>query len=160
MGIQLQRNGMIALVISGLGVLGSTAAIAQTANFSPLLLSSHQPRATTTGTTAAIFSMTNTAMRDQQGVICVGFADTSPSHILTLQDAMSQLTIQVNSGGNDTTLLLQGPTDDLVHCGEDTSRRNLDAQIQAQNLPAGTYRLWVGSHVQGQRINYSLSVGP
>ncbi len=158
-GIHYQHYRMMALVITGLGGLGATA-FAQTANFNPITLSSGQPSATVSGTTAGIFSVAHIAMRDQQGVICVGFADASPSHILTLQHPVTQLTIQVNSGGDDTTLFLQGPTDSRVHCGEDISRRNLDAHIQAQNLPAGTYRLWVGSHNQGQRINYSLSVGP
>ncbi|QQE65035.1 hypothetical protein GFS31_17200 [Leptolyngbya sp. BL0902] len=160
MGILRQRYGVVALALLALGGLGSAAALAQTANFAPITLSSGQPTATVSGTTAGIFSVGNLAMRDQRGTICVGFADASPSHILTLQDPMAQITLQVNSGGSDTTLLLQGPTDSLIRCGEDSGRRNLDDRIQAQNLPAGTYRIWVGSHDQGQRINYSLTVGP
>ncbi len=159
MGIQYQRYGFPAFILLALGGFGS-AALAQTANFAPITLSNSQPTATVTGTTAGIFALANVAMRDHQGTICTGFADTNPDHILTLQEPMARLTIQVNSGGNDTTLLLQGPNDAMVRCGEDISRRDPDAQIQAQDLPAGTYRLWVGSHNQGQRLNYSLLVGP
>ena len=159
MGIRHQRYGVVALAFLALGGFG-TAALAQAANFAPLSLSVTQPTATVNGVTAGIFALANVAMRDHRGTICTGFADATPDHILTLQDPMAQITLQVNSGGNDTTLLLQGPNDSLVHCGEDISRRNPDAQIQAQDLPAGTYRLWVGSHNQGQRINYSLTVSP
>jgi hypothetical protein len=150
----------MALALLALGGLGATAALAQTANFAPITLSASQPTATVNGVTAGIFSMANVAMRDQRGIICTGFADTNPDHILTLQEPISQLTLQVNSDGNDTTLLLQGPSEDLVYCGEDISRRNPDAQIQAQNLPAGTYQIWVGAHSQGQRLNYSLTASP
>lgn len=159
MGILHQRYGVVTLALLALGSLGA-AAVAQTANFAPITLSRGQSSVTVSGTTAGIFSMANLAMRDQRGTICVGFADASPSHVLTLQDPMAQITLQVNSGGSDTTLLLQGPTEGFIHCGEDVGRRNLDDRIQAQNLPAGTYRLWVGSHSHGQRINYSLTVGP
>ncbi|MBD2426196.1 hypothetical protein [Phormidium sp. FACHB-1136] len=159
MGIRHQQYGFVALTLLALGSVG-TAALAQAANFASISLSTNQPTATVNGTTAGIFALSNIAMRDHQGLICTGFADTAPDHILTLQDPMAQLTLQVNSGGDDTTLLMQGPNDSLVHCGEDISRRNPDAQIQAQDLPAGTYRLWVGSHNQGQRINYSLTVSP
>lgn len=159
MGILHPRYGFVALAVLSLGSLGAVA-LAQAASHAPMTLSSSQPSSTVNGVTSGIFSLSNLAMRDHRGVICAGFADTPPNHVLTLQDPMAQLTLQVNSGGNDTTLLLQGPDDSLVHCGEDISRRNADAQIQAQNLPAGTYRLWVGSHNQGQRITYSLTANP
>jgi hypothetical protein len=32
--------------------------------------------------------------------------------------------------------------------------------VQDQGWSAGTYRIWVGSHIQGQRYDYSLTVGP
>jgi hypothetical protein len=79
---------------------------------------------------------------------------------MVLQQDFASLTLQVNSGSNDTNLLIQGPDDGTVRCGEDTDRRNPDARIQAQNWSAGTYRIWVGAHDQGQRYNYTLSVSP
>lgn len=160
MAFQHHHYGYMALALLAAGGMGATAALAQTANFAPMALSASQSTATADGVTAGIFSMANVAMRDQRGTICTGFADTNPNHILTLEEPVSQLTLQVNSGGNDTTLLLQGPSRDLVYCGEDMGRRNPDAQIQAQNLPAGTYQIWVGSHSQGQRLNYSLTANP
>ncbi|NER83233.1 MAG: hypothetical protein F6K42_27510, partial [Leptolyngbya sp. SIO1D8] len=58
----------------------------------------------------------------------------------------------------DTTLLIQGPNDNTVHCGQDISRRDLDAEITYQGLTAGTYRVWVGAHDQGGRFDYTLTV--
>jgi hypothetical protein len=112
------------------------------------------------GVTAGLFSLANLAVRDHQGLICTGFADVNPDHILTIQEPLAQLTLQVDSGGNDTTLLVQGPTPDQVRCGEDIDRRNPDAKIQDQNWPAGTYQIWVGAHNQGQRHNYVLTATP
>jgi hypothetical protein len=103
--------------------------------------------------------MANLAARDHRGLICTGFADTNPDYVLTLQDSFEQLTIRVDSGGNDTTLLVKGPND-VVRCGEDVDRRNLDAQIQDGGWGPGTYSIWVGAHNQGQRYTYSLIVSP
>jgi hypothetical protein len=80
-----------------------------------------------------------------------------PDHILTLQSDFPSLTITVDSG-EDTTLLVQGPNDNSIRCGQDISRSNLDAQVVDSNWQAGTYRIWVGAHEQGQRFSYSLTV--
>lgn len=145
-------------VLAGAG--GLVPALAQSSRSGDFTLSQANPSATVRGTTAGIFSVSNVAVRDRNGIICTGFADSTPDHVFTLESPVAQLTLQVDSGGNDTTLLVQGPTNDVVRCGEDTSRRNPDARIQDQNWPAGTYRVWVGAHNQGQRYNYSLTVSP
>ncbi len=142
----------------GIGGLGS--ALAQTANFDSLVLSQRQSEASAAGFTTGFFAISNIAPRDRHGNVCVGFADTNPDHILTLEQNFSTLTIKVNSGGNDTTLLIQGPNGQDVRCGEDINRRNLDAQVVDENWPAGTYQIWVGAHHQGQRYQYSINVTP
>lgn len=155
-----QRYVTVALALLAAGIGGAGTALAQAANYAPITLSANPATATVTGVTAGIFSLANIAMRDQRSLICAGFADATPDHILTLTEPLSQITLQVDSGGHDTSLLLQGPGNGQVYCDEDISRRNPDAQIQAENLPAGTYRLWVGSQDHGERINYSLIVTP
>ncbi|NJL46447.1 MAG: hypothetical protein HC929_01630 [Leptolyngbyaceae cyanobacterium SM2_5_2] len=122
-------------------------------------LSQANPTATVGGTTVGMFPLSNLASRDHRGLICTGFADTNPDHVLTLQEPFQQLTIRVDSGGNDTTLLVRGPND-VVRCGEDVDRRNPDAQIQDGDWAPGTYSIWVGAHIQGQRHPYSLIIGP
>jgi hypothetical protein len=143
-----------------LGLASLQPALAQAVNFETLVVSQTQTRASANGFTAGFFAMSNITSRDRHGNVCVGFADTNPDHILTLEEDFSALTVAVNSGGNDTTLLIQGPSDNTVRCGEDTSRTNPDALIADEDWTAGTYRIWVGAHHQGQRYNYTISVHP
>lgn len=157
------RDRTIALVAGlGLGLMGALPSLAQQVNFGSFELSGANPTATVSGFTNGIVALSNLTAtgRDRKGNICVGFADTSPDHIMVLQQDFDSLTLQVNSGGNDTTLLVQGPDNDTVRCGEDIDRRNPDARVQDQAWAAGTYRIYVGSHNHGQRYNYSLTVGP
>lgn len=139
-------------------LLWGTSAIAQNANFEGITLSAYPPStASVEGRTVGAFSLANIANRDPAGNPCTGFADPNPDHILTLESDFPSLTVSVDSG-EDTTLLIQGPNDNSVYCGQDISRSNLDAQIVLNDLQAGTYRIWVGAHDQGQRFDYTLSV--
>lgn len=160
MAINNQQRGALALA-AGLatGLLAVLPSLAQQANFESLTLSGATPTASVSGFTNGISALSSIAGRDRNGTICAGFADTAPDHIMVLQQDFATLTLQVNSGGNDTSLLIQGP-DGTVRCGGDTDRRNPDARVQDQNWPAGTYSVWVGSHQQGQRYNYALSATP
>ncbi|MGB3202620.1 MAG: hypothetical protein WBA99_17065 [Nodosilinea sp.] len=158
--MKTQQRRTIALVASlAMGTVVALPTLAQQANFESFTLSESTPTASVSGFTNGISALSNLAGRDRNGTICTGFADTNPDHTMVLQQDIAALTLQVNSGGNDTSLLVQGP-DGTVRCGEDTDRRNPDAYIQDQNWSAGTYRIWVGSHNQGQRYSYSLSVSP
>ncbi|WP_081972552.1 hypothetical protein [Leptolyngbya sp. KIOST-1] len=160
MAIKQQQWGAMGLV-AGL-VMGAVAALptlAQSANFESFTLDEATPNASVSGVTNGIFALSNISGRDRTGNICTGFADTNPDHIMVLQQDLAALTLQVNSGSNDTSLLVQGP-DGSVRCGQDTGRRNPDARIQDQSWAAGTYRVWVGSHHHGQRYSYSLNVSP
>lgn len=147
------------LLWGGLAVLASVApAIAQSANFDGITLSTYPPStAEVTGRTVGTYALGNIAGRDRDGKPCTGFADTNPDHILVLQNDFPTLTVQVTSG-RDTTLLIQGPDDNTIRCGQDISRRDLDAIVQGEDWRTGTYRIWVGTHDQGQRFNYTLSV--
>lgn len=147
------------ILLAGLLSMGGVA-IAQEANFDPLSLSDEDTTATANGTTTGIYALSNIASRDRRSHVCMGFADATPDHIMTLEDSFSRLTVQVNSGGNDTALLIQGPDNSTIRCGQDISRRNPDAKVDDIDWAAGTYRIWVGSHHQGQRYNYSLKVAP
>lgn len=156
-----QRRSAMALVVGlAMGLASVMPALAQQANFEALTLSESSPAASVEGFTNGLSALSSIAGRDRNGAICTGFADTNPDHIMVLQQDFASLTLQVNSGSNDTNLLIQGPDDGTVRCGEDTDRRNPDARIQDQNWSAGTYRIWVGAHDQGQRYNYTLSVSP
>lgn len=139
--------------------LGVAPAFAQEANFGSLTLGGGTQSGSVQGHTAGFFTLSEIAGRDRNGNVCAGFAASTPDHILVLQQDTPALTVQVDSGGNDTTLLIQGPNDNTIRCGDDTDRRNLDAVVQDGSWAAGTYRIWVGTHDQGQRHDYTLNVG-
>lgn len=154
---RMQKSRKITLLGLLAGFLVVPPVVAQSANFGSLTLGGGTANASADGYTAGFFPLSNIAERDRQGNICTGYASETPDHILVLQQPSEALTVQVNSGGNDTTLLIQGPSGGTVRCGQDTSRRNPDANIVDGSWAAGTYRVWVGTHTQGQRYNYSLS---
>lgn len=109
------------------------------------------------GQTVGSYGLANIASRDSIGEFCLGYADRAPDHIFTLEQDFSQLTIAVNSGGADTTLLIQGPNDGTVRCNDNASRQSRDAAIQAP-FAKGTYDVWVGAYEQEGRHRYNLTI--
>lgn len=109
------------------------------------------------GETVGSYSLSNIASRDSSGEFCLGYADRTPDHVLTLEQDFTALTITVDSGGADTTLLIQGPNNNTVRCSDNAGRRNRDPEIQ-DTFAKGTYRLWVGSFEQEGRHRYNLTI--
>ncbi|MGB3651523.1 MAG: hypothetical protein WBA41_09965 [Rivularia sp. (in: cyanobacteria)] len=112
---------------------------------------------TVTGYTGGSYSLSSVSKRDRQRNLCIGFADTKPDHILVLEKDFPKLNIKVDSDGYDTTLLIVGPDNKTVRCGDDTGKSK-DASINDDNWKAGTYKIWVGSFKAGVRRNYKLSL--
>ncbi|WP_421656616.1 hypothetical protein [Leptothermofonsia sp. ETS-13] len=79
-----------------------------------------------------------------------------PDHILVLQQFFPKLSLRVNSGGSDTTLVVQGP-DGVIRCGDDTGSKK-DASITDTEWSAGSYKVWVGTSTPGVKRNYTLTV--
>jgi hypothetical protein len=160
---RLTKSGLVSsrLQWSGLLVFAATLSaapiLAQSANFEPLNLSPGFGAAagTVQGYTGGAFSLSAIANRDRANNLCLGYADSTPDHIMTLGQRFDQLTLQVDSGGNDTTLVIEGPHNS-VRCGDDTSRTNKDASISDSNWPSGTYRVWVGAIDSNARYDYTL----
>lgn len=149
------------LALGGLiAVVGVAPVLAQTANFESLVLSTFPAQGESVdGRTAGSYALSNIAGgngQDQDGNLCTGYGDVNPDHILILENDFSSLTLTVDSG-EDTTLLIQGPDDNTIRCGQDISRSNPDAEISDDNWSAGTYRVWVGTHNQGERFGYTLT---
>jgi hypothetical protein len=133
-------------------------AIAEPSNFGILTLSQGFSPSVGVGSGIAggTFSLSSLAQKDSNNNKCLGFASPTPDHLLVLQQDFAQLTIQINSRGHDTTLLVMGP-DNQVFCGDDAGSSK-DASISHPNWKAGTYRIWVGSIDEGAKLKYSLSV--
>lgn len=138
-----------------LAVLGALPALGQ-ANFGSLTLSAEKQSGTLTGSTGGSTSLPAVVSnRDRNNKKCLGFGDPTPDHILILQQNLSSLKLRVNSGGSDTTLVVQGPQGN-VRCGD--SQAGKDASLTDTDWKAGTYKVWVGSATPGTRRDYTLYV--
>lgn len=130
--------------------------IAQRANFDRLTLARDFNRATSVvnGHTGGSYSLSSIANRDYKNRPCIGYGDPDPDHIIVLEENLAKLTLQVDSRGKDTTIIVRGP-DNIIRCGDDTGN-NKDANIGDNNWKVGTYRVWVGSINPNQNWDYSL----
>jgi len=149
------KNGVL---LAAIGAIATLPVLAETANFGTLTLSRgfDSPTAMLRGSTGGSYSLSAIANTDRHKNKCLGFATPTPDHIILLQQNFSKLTIQVNSGGKDTTLVVQGPGNS-VRCGDDTGQ-NKDASIVDSDWQAGSYRIWVGTLEAGVKSNYTISV--
>ena len=148
-----------AWLLALLTAITATPVIAETANFGTFTLPTNSDSAQRTlqGFTGGSYSLSAISNRDRDQKACIGFADPNPDHIMVLEKDSSQLTIQVDSNGNDTTLMIQGPDDTTIRCGDDTGK-NKDASISDRNWKSGTYRIWVGTFNPGVKRDYTLTV--
>jgi len=147
-------------IVTGLiitsSVVSTTVAMAQTANFDGFTLDGTKKTASVGGSTGGSVSIPAiTGSTDRSGNKCLGFGDSKPDHLMTLTQSVTKLNLKVNSGGRDTTIIIQGPEGEL-RCGDDTGSKK-DASFSGSNWSAGTYKIWVGSMASGDRGNYRLS---
>ncbi|MCC5608787.1 hypothetical protein LC612_18820 [Nostoc sp. CHAB 5834] len=142
-----------------LATITATPAIAETANFGTFTLSTNSNSApeTVQGFTGGSYSLSAISNRDRDQKACIGFADPNPDHIMVLEKDFPQMTIQVDSNGNDTTLLIQGPDKTTILCGDDTGKSK-DASVSDRKWKSGTYRIWVGTFNPGAKRDYTLKV--
>ena len=147
------------VLLAAIATIATLPVLAETSNFGTLTLSRgfQSPAGLLRGSTGGSYSLSAIANADRHKNKCLGFATPTPDHIIVLQQNFSKLTIQVNSGGKDTTLLVQGPNGNTVRCGDDTGQ-NKEAGIVDSDWEAGCYMIWVGSLEPGVRSNYSISV--
>lgn len=147
-------------IVTGLiitsSVVSATVAMAQTANFDGFTLDGTKKTASVGGSTGGSVSIPAIiGSSDRSGNKCLGFGDSKPDHLMTLTQGVTKLNLKVNSGGRDTTIVIQGPEGEL-RCGDDTGSKK-DASFSGSNWSAGTYKIWVGSMASGDRGNYRLS---
>ncbi|MEO0406109.1 MAG: hypothetical protein AAF289_02035 [Cyanobacteria bacterium P01_A01_bin.135] len=143
-------------LLCGLGVVGliSPAVGQSAANFGSATLRNGSVARPLQGHTQGTTPLSTIARQDAQGNHCIGYGESEPDHILILPQALSRITLSVNSGGQDTTLLVRGGGQ--VFCADDSN--NADARLQAQNWGPGEYQVWVGSFDPGVRYDYQLGV--
>ena len=146
------------VLIPLLAALGTTPALAEAGNLAQLTLAPGFDRVTAkvSGYTAGAYSLLLIAKRDGNDNPCIGYGAPSPDHVMVLEKDFPRLKLRVNSRGEDTTLVIQGPDNDTIRCSDDTGN-NKDASISDTNWEAGTYKIWVGSFDPNQRWDYTLS---
>ena len=157
---RLNLNLMIGLSLSLLiGLSLSQTAAASDANLGP---SGGVSLSGEAGGTTSLLAAIAQAPRDQFGNACLGFGTATANHHLTVSEPRSNIMFQVESHdrrNQDTTLVVKGPNGFLL-CGDDTSSTNPAAQAIANELPSGTYDIWVGSFDQKVRMSYTLTIQP
>jgi len=153
--LQFKSGWLLAILTA----ITATPAIAEQANFGTFTLSTNfnAAQGTAQGFTGGSYSLSAISNRDRDQKACIGFADPNPDHIMLLEKDFSQLTIQVDSNNNDTTLLIQGPDKTTIRCGDDTGKSK-DASVSDRNWKSGTYRIWVGTFNPGVKRDYTLTV--
>ncbi|MDJ0673966.1 MAG: hypothetical protein QNJ36_00970 [Calothrix sp. MO_167.B42] len=144
------------LILTIIAAVTATPAIANSSNFGKIDVSpGFEPsKGRLTGYTKGSFSLHMISKRDRNGNPCTGFATPNPDHIMVLNKDFSNLELQVDSG-SDTTLLILGPDDSTIRCGDDTGK-NKDASITDNDWKAGLYKIWVGNFRKNSQTNYSL----
>ncbi|MCG6134167.1 MAG: hypothetical protein MET45_05820 [Nostoc sp. LLA-1] len=142
-----------------MSVVIATPAIAESSHFGKFTLSPGFDPSTgiVQGQTGGAYSLSGISRRDRDRNLCIGFGDPQPDHILVLEENFDQLTVLVNSRGNDTTLLIQGPDNKTIRCGNG-SQTSKDASLTDKNWTAGNYSIWVGTFHPRMRHNYTLTV--
>jgi hypothetical protein len=149
------------LLLAILTTITATPVIAETAaNFATIqLVPGFNPgEGIVSGYTGGSYSLSAISNRDRNQKACIGYADQTPDHILVLEKDFSRLKILVNSNGTqDTTLLIQGPEETTIRCGDDTGKSK-DASIDDLKWKSGSYRIWVGTFNRGVNSNYTLTI--
>lgn len=137
--------------------LSSVPVLAESSNFGTITLGGDRVSTIVNGSTGGSTSLPAIVSNsDRHGNRCLGFADPTPDHILVLQQNFSRLQLRVDSGGQDTTLVVAGPNG-AIRCGDDRGN-NRDGAIDDGDWQAGTYRVWVGSGEPRSRYRYRLTV--
>ncbi|MEM9192254.1 MAG: hypothetical protein AAGF12_23980 [Myxococcota bacterium] len=84
---------------------------------------------------------------------CNGWVSGTPDHLFVATGAMSDLRIVAHATA-DITLVVQKP-DGSYACNDDSSE-GLNPLVEMPAVPAGTYKVWVGSYEQGTTTSYRL----
>ncbi|MGG6263494.1 hypothetical protein ACQ4M3_03940 [Leptolyngbya sp. AN03gr2] len=140
----------------GLSMAISLPAIAQPGNFKSMTLDNQTTSGMMMGSTGGTTSLPAiVGNSDRQKQKCLGFGDPSPDHTLVLKRPFSSLSLRVDSGGADTTLLISGPGG--VRCA-DAGDAGGDVRLQQDTWEPGTYQIWVGTVSPNTNRDYRLIV--
>lgn len=95
--------------------------------------------------------------RDSAQRRCMGYGSLTPDHTLQVQAKTAQVTLQLRTRQQDTTLVVEGP-DNRVYCSDDDAGGGKDAGLVLDNLKPGDYKIWIGAFEPGASFRYTLNV--
>ncbi len=150
--ISAKNASLLALSI----VLIGAEAMAGDANFGQFTLT-RAHKTTVFGSTDGSYDLSSIAPTDQNGNPCIGYASVNPDHMMILKEDLGQLKLEVDSNGQDTTLVVTGP-DNILRCDFGTNDTP-DAVIEDTDWLSGEYKIWVGSIEPSQKWDYRLLAG-
>jgi hypothetical protein len=152
----IRYSKQIAIWGIGLSMLTAIPAVAQSDNLRSLTLDNQTTSGMMMGSTGGRTSLPAVVSNsDRQNQRCLGFGDPSADHTLVLKRPFSSLSLRVDSGGADTTLLISGPGG--VRCA-DSGEADGDVRLQQEGWEAGTYQIWVGTVTPNVGRDYRLTV--
>jgi hypothetical protein len=152
----MTRPSFLTTLLTTIGAVLATATLVHAqANFEGFTVTEKGTASVggSTGGTTSIPAITGST--DRNGNKCLGFGDPNPDHLMTVKTRVSKLSLKVNSGGSDTTIVIQAPNGEL-RCGDDTGNKK-DASVSGSDWEPGIYKVWVGSMESGARTNYRLT---
>jgi hypothetical protein len=155
----MTRPSFLTTLFTTIGAVLATATLVHAqANFEAFTVTANGTASVggSTGGTTSIPAITGST--DRNGNKCLGFGDPNPDHLMTIKTRLSKLSLKVNSGGRDTTIVVQAPNGEL-RCGDDTGNKK-DASVSGSDWEPGVYKVWVGSMESGARTNYRLTAQP
>jgi hypothetical protein len=88
---------------------------------------------------------------------CPGYVARQPDHIMVLTDDFDYLRLFVDSGGEDTTLVLHQPSTGDTFCDDD-GYGNRQPQIVMDYITEGEWHIYVGSFWPDELHPYALHV--
>jgi hypothetical protein len=97
------------------------------------------------------------ADRDSRQNRCMGYGSLQPDHLMEIQKQTSEVTLQIRTRSQDTTLLVEGP-DNRFYCVDDSPEGGKDAGLSLKNVKAGSYKVWIGTFDAGVGARYVLNV--
>ncbi|WP_404786963.1 hypothetical protein [Altericista sp. CCNU0014] len=95
--------------------------------------------------------------RDSNQKRCMGYGSLTPDHTIEIQQKTSQMTLQLRTKQQDTTLVVEGPNNRL-YCSDDSAGGGKDAELVLSDLSSGSYKVWIGAFEPGAGFRYTLNV--
>jgi hypothetical protein len=155
---RLSQWAAVSLLISGAAAGFVTPANAELEQVTTLVLATPAQNMDVRGYVKGAVALFKTVGdRDVNQKRCMGYGSLTPDHTLQMQQRASQVTLQLKTNQQDTTLVVEGP-DNRLYCADDSPQGGKDAGLVLTDVKAGDYKVWIGAFDPGAGFRYTLNV--